>query len=46
MSFAVASFMFGFAFVSGGMLAYAICQFINEVVGLGLEKLFDKCIRR
>ena len=46
MSFAVASFVLGFAFVSGGMLAYSLCQLVSEVVGLGLEKLFDKCFWR
>ena len=46
MSFVMASFVFGFAFVSGGLLAYAMCQFVSEVVGLGLEKLLDKCFRR
>ena len=42
MSFAVASFVFGFAFVSGGILAYSMSRLVGEVVDAGLEKLFEK----
>lgn len=42
MSFVMASFVFGFAFVSGGMLAYSVSRLVGTIVELGLGKLFEK----
>lgn len=45
MSFAIASFVFGFAVVSGGMLAYSVSRLVGAVVDAGLDKLFEKWSR-
>ena len=46
MSFVMASFVFGFAFVSGGVLAYALCLLASEIMGAALDKLIDKLLTR
>lgn len=42
MSFVMASFVFGFAVVSGGMLAYSLCRLVGLLTEFALEKIFGK----